>query len=93
MSVRSEATDKIIEWIDSVRTSARLNCPNFCKIITLDKAGEWKLTVALVAQRLSSISAQAKFFLPPGRTTCAYGPIQYMYYAYSCTRERSCAYA
>ena len=29
------------DWIDSTRNDPKLNCPNFCQILMLDKAGEW----------------------------------------------------
>eukprot|EP01047_Picozoa_sp_COSAG01_P062748 COSAG01_NODE_8026_length_2949_cov_186.367018_1_plen_123_part_00 len=41
MAVRSTASDDIITWIDTIRTDPKMNCPNFCKILMLDKAGEW----------------------------------------------------
>jgi hypothetical protein len=41
LSVRSEAVDKLIAWIDGIRADPKLNCPQFCKILMLDKAGEW----------------------------------------------------
>jgi hypothetical protein len=41
MAVRSTASDDIITWIDTIRTDPKMNCPDFCKILMLDKAGEW----------------------------------------------------
>jgi hypothetical protein len=41
LSVRSKAVGKLIAWIDGIRADPKLNCPQFCKILMLDKAGEW----------------------------------------------------
>ena len=42
MGTRSEAGDKIIEWVLKHRTDPELKCPeHFCTIIYLDPAGEW----------------------------------------------------
>jgi hypothetical protein len=41
MALRSTATNDIIAWIDTMRTDPKMNCPDFCKLLMLDKAGEW----------------------------------------------------
>ena len=41
MNRRSEAGDRIIEWVLRHRKDPELKCPNFCQILWLDPAGEW----------------------------------------------------
>ena len=43
MGRRSEAGDKIVEWVHVLRhrKDPELKCPDFCTILWLDPAGEW----------------------------------------------------
>ena len=41
MALRSQAGTRLIQWVKSNRENIELNCPNFCRIIYLDPAGEW----------------------------------------------------
>ena len=42
LHVRSDVTLAVGKYIERVRSNPELNCPDFCRVIVLDDAGEWR---------------------------------------------------
>lgn len=40
--LRSAVTLAVGKWIERIRGNPELNCPDFCRVIVLDDAGEWR---------------------------------------------------